>query len=321
MFDMQKNNSLKKIAIIGFLISFIIILFFSNIVSFLSDFVENYLSSDNSISPNTIIRIKTLVITLVLVFITTSILIIPNVRRKIIQVLNTYFQTDKAQKLFLTDDLCRKDRLSLYTLIAGTFLGFILHFYLLLLTGIRYEGPMEKLTAFLFPISSIALIISIVRIKKISIPSKKRKTILLILTAFSVIFLLILGEEISWGQRIFGWESYGVFKDYNLQKETNLHNFFLNPIYPYIYPFVGMSSFLVLLFFWVFKKNENSSLYDLFFPHPSLFFLSFIMACSSFRGENEAFETLLAIFIFLYSFRIFMYSIFPTKKLVDLLEN
>ncbi len=37
----------------------------------------------------------------------------------------------------------------------------------------------------------------------------------------------ILGslEEISWGQHIFGFESTGVFKEHNMQEETNLHNF------------------------------------------------------------------------------------------------
>ena len=32
------------------------------------------------------------------------------------------------------------------------------------------------------------------------------------------------GEEISWGQRIFGIESSGYFQEHNAQRETNLHN-------------------------------------------------------------------------------------------------
>lgn len=46
---------------------------------------------------------------------------------------------------------------------------------------------------------------------------------------FGVFFLALLflfgaGEEISWGQRIFGIESGEFFEGNNLQKETNLHN-------------------------------------------------------------------------------------------------
>ena len=40
--------------------------------------------------------------------------------------------------------------------------------------------------------------------------------------------ILIAGEEISWGQRIFNIESTGAFAEANYQRETNFHNFF-NP--------------------------------------------------------------------------------------------
>lgn len=45
----------------------------------------------------------------------------------------------------------------------------------------------------------------------------------------TTLFLILLfffgaGEEISWGQRLFGLESGEFFKEYNAQGETNLHN-------------------------------------------------------------------------------------------------
>ncbi len=51
------------------------------------------------------------------------------------------------------------------------------------------------------------------------------------------VFFILLGlacfyvamEEISWGQRIFGLESPELFREKNLQGETNLHNFFTGP--------------------------------------------------------------------------------------------
>lgn len=41
--------------------------------------------------------------------------------------------------------------------------------------------------------------------------------------------LYVLLEEISWGQRIFAFESPELFQQANLQGETNLHNFFVGP--------------------------------------------------------------------------------------------
>ena len=44
----------------------------------------------------------------------------------------------------------------------------------------------------------------------------------------------VVGEEISWGQRIFDVSSPEFFKQHNLQKETNLHNFLTGPISTWI---------------------------------------------------------------------------------------
>lgn len=41
--------------------------------------------------------------------------------------------------------------------------------------------------------------------------------------------LYVTGEEISWGQRIFGYATPDFFSQNNLQQETNLHNFFTGP--------------------------------------------------------------------------------------------
>lgn len=43
--------------------------------------------------------------------------------------------------------------------------------------------------------------------------------------------LYVAGEEISWGQRLFDFETPEFFKEHNIQKETNLHNFFTGPVH------------------------------------------------------------------------------------------
>ncbi len=44
------------------------------------------------------------------------------------------------------------------------------------------------------------------------------------LVLYAVAFLFGAGEEISWGQRIFGWQTTEFFLEHNRQMETNLHN-------------------------------------------------------------------------------------------------
>ncbi|MCR9115151.1 MAG: hypothetical protein NXH84_17865 [Rhodobacteraceae bacterium] len=46
-----------------------------------------------------------------------------------------------------------------------------------------------------------------------------------VLTVFyGLLFFFAAGEEISWGQRIFSWETGETFQEINKQGETNLHN-------------------------------------------------------------------------------------------------
>ncbi|NHZ85970.1 MAG: hypothetical protein GWP19_08825 [Planctomycetia bacterium] len=210
-------------------------------------------------------------------------------------------------------------------LVTGTLLGVFQIYYLLAfgepigaLNKPTSEGLMEKIYTLLLLLSVFILIISITRIKGGLYSSIVRKKMILSIIVISVILVLIIGEEISWGQRIFNWDSTGVFVEYNYQNETNVHNFF-NPLMIYIYPTIGLGSFMVLFFIWLFPRKRENYFFNLFFPHPSLFFLVFIMASSSFLGGGgETFEQLFVIFVLLYSFRIFMCLRFPN---IDLLSQ
>jgi hypothetical protein len=51
--------------------------------------------------------------------------------------------------------------------------------------------------------------------------------------------LVIFGEEVSWGQWLWRWESPEVFAAHNLQKETNLHNFAPPEAYDVLYRAAG----------------------------------------------------------------------------------
>ncbi|MEJ7912969.1 MAG: hypothetical protein WKF70_07430 [Chitinophagaceae bacterium] len=46
----------------------------------------------------------------------------------------------------------------------------------------------------------------------------------------AVLLIIAAGEEISWGQRLFGIETPEYFRENNLQEETNLHNLKINGV-------------------------------------------------------------------------------------------
>lgn len=58
----------------------------------------------------------------------------------------------------------------------------------------------------------------------VSLASSGRHGAAIFTLVYAAMFFLASGEEISWGQRIFGWESGEFFVENNKQTETNFHN-------------------------------------------------------------------------------------------------
>jgi hypothetical protein len=87
----------------------------------------------------------------------------------------------------------------------------------------REDGPVEDATALLYFLAGLMALVAFVA----SGPSRffrwhtNRNMYLLALAAF---LLLCAGEEISWGQRAFGWNTPEAFEAINRQHETNIHN-------------------------------------------------------------------------------------------------
>jgi len=74
------------------------------------------------------------------------------------------------------------------------------------------DGFFEYFTALFFLVTSILFIIIYFHRKKI------------IHLIFALVFFIGMGEEISWGQRLFNFQSPEYFKENNIQNEFNLHN-------------------------------------------------------------------------------------------------
>lgn len=73
-------------------------------------------------------------------------------------------------------------------------------------------------------------------------------------------YLICAGEEISWGQRVFGWETPTAFAEINEQGETNIHNIENLPIHPkdvvsWFIKLFGIG--FPVIFFFVFKKRDH----------------------------------------------------------------
>ena len=81
------------------------------------------------------------------------------------------------------------------------------------------DGPVEYATAVFLFISSLVMF-SNAR----SLSGKGLRGAAILTAFYGLLFFLAAGEEISWGQRIFGWESGEFFKENNKQSETNFHN-------------------------------------------------------------------------------------------------
>jgi hypothetical protein len=81
------------------------------------------------------------------------------------------------------------------------------------------DGLIELATAgILVP----ALVVAAIAARLLSKRKLRLAAAILVVYAFGCFWLL--GEELSWGQQIFGWQSPAYFEAQNLQGETNLHN-------------------------------------------------------------------------------------------------
>lgn len=297
------NNRNKAISIIGLLIAILLTLLFSPILSSLVELGETYLSGDHNIDARGVFLLKLILVLTISSIILISIFVYFNLHVKLQIISNQLIHWSSLKLFFITDPIYPKKMFPLIMIIISTAFGLYIFTYFLLFGVPKVEGLMEELSSLLFLFSGLVLIAAIGHVKQDQFTTIARKEIIVTLLLSAAALIFIFGEEISWGQRIFNWKAEGVFEEYNFQKETNTHNFF-NPLFKFVYPVVGIGSFIFLFFVWFFPR-ENIYFFMLFIPPPSLFFIVFFLACASFL-HTEIYEQLLAIFILLHSTRIFV---------------
>lgn len=310
--DNKKASSNKLVGIIGILTSIILIFFYSRIISSISTIVEG-MTPDKYLEPNKVLIIKILFIIFVIIILLLSSLSLLNVKLKPKHYLDKIIDTSNVSNFFFKDKLCTKKQLPFFVFFIGSIISILLHISFLIYGKPEHEGVLERFSTPLFLFAGIILLISITQLKNSLLNSNAKKKALILLITISLALIFVYGEEVSWGQQFFGWESSDAFKDLNFQGETNLHNFF-NPLFIFAYPIAGVGFFILLFLTWLFPNKNYTYLSKLFLPHPSLFYLVFIMASATFGRLNEIFEALLALCAFLYSIRIFMCLRFPKPQ-------
>jgi hypothetical protein len=87
------------------------------------------------------------------------------------------------------------------------------------------DGPLEWGTVACLLATAVVLMRSSMFLRR-----KNRRGAALACGVYALLFVFAAGEEISWGQRLFGWEPSYFFLEKNAQQETNLHNLVLGDV-------------------------------------------------------------------------------------------
>lgn len=166
------------------------------------------------------------------------------------------------------------------------------------------DGVMENLTAAAFIAAAFFTGRAALRAKQ-DLKNDYPKWLWMFLALAAVGFFVIGAEEISWGQRIIGWSTPEVFKDTNVQDETNLHNVF-NSIFPIVYRFPVVLPLILLAGVWLEAKQKWLTFSRFVLPAFSLFGLSVVIAFVALMwGHQELLEELAAVFVLFYSYRLY----------------
>ena len=141
------------------------------------------------------------------------------------------------------------------------------------------DGPMEWLTCIVFAGAGIVFFRAQIVIRGLA--NQKSAWLGWFICGLALASIFVAGEEISWGQRLFGWSTPDVIESYNTQSETNLHNIFSSYLdnltestfHIRYYFIIGAIVFFVSWFgcLQVLVRKENTFR---FLPHASFVFLA-----------------------------------------------
>lgn len=87
------------------------------------------------------------------------------------------------------------------------------------------DGPIETAGAVFFLAAAAGFFVASIRTVRQSRERGKAEVWpAVVFTLLALVMFVCFGEEISWGQRVFGWQTPSLIAALNAQNETNLHN-------------------------------------------------------------------------------------------------
>lgn len=172
----------------------------------------------------------------------------------------------------------------------------------------KEDGFFENMTALFFALAALVMLLSIIKmVKTTKFKSTIAKQLTVVFCLAGILFFLIGMEEISWGQRIFGWETPEYYSQINYQHETNVHNL-INPLLPILYIILIIPLTISgIVSLWLNYRDKNGHLLRFILPHPSLIPLTCLVAISIIPFTSyyhEMMEELISIIALFYALRI-----------------
>ena len=167
------------------------------------------------------------------------------------------------------------------------------------------DNLFEYLTTIVLVGSAFLIGISLFPLYKLLKADSNQRFAIIILALIAFSFFFIGMEEISWGQRIFGWDTPELVSEYNYQDETNLHNLinlWSGPIYMSI---IWTLVVIMLISIWTHYIGKRTVFGQLVLPDPSLIGLTIVILISGINILGELTEELIAVFALFYGLRIY----------------
>lgn len=151
------------------------------------------------------------------------------------------------------------------------------------------DGLFETATA------AILLVCAVMLVRMASREARgSGRSLIAALIGLAIVCILLMLEEISWGQRIFGWETPEEISELNVQRETNLHNMFVgfNQLIRLGIVLVA-ATMLITRAAWV-RWLSPAGLSPLVPPAPAVYFIPFALYAHTY---DELFEEVMAVFM------------------------
>lgn len=304
-----------RIGIGCILLSLILLILSPFYFQLLFDFVRIHISHDHILTQIGVEKISFLLYIIIACIFFFGLFFYFNLGKKLIARIHLQGISDDIKRIFFQDNVCARKNSAKFFFVISSVVAIMIQLSVITFGEPEWEGTIDKYSSSLYLVSVILFLIAIIRLRKLEINSIFKKNIIRRLVMISILCLLMYGEEVSWGQQFFNIDTIGFFK-FNYQNENTIHNFF-NPLLDYVYALVGISSFLILSYFWLISPSKGM-MKNLFLPHISLYIFFLCMTGSIYTGESdELYELHMIIFSLFYAIRLVLCIYYPSKLFIQ----